>query len=234
MILDSLPTGARPLVQVIDDWNTNRRLGLLFEAKVGKGRLLVCSMDLSTGMDGRPVARQMLRSVLAYASGAAFQPTQSVELTAIRRLFRRPTVMDEAKLLRVDSEVRGFEGTNAVDGDPTTFWHTPWEGEIPGYPHALELDLGKELDLQGYILQPRSDGITGGWVARASISVSDDGIHWSPPVSTDSFPRNKAEKRVIFTTPVRARYVRLAALEGFAGQGFASVAEFRVIGVGEN
>lgn len=234
MILDSLPAGARPLVQVIDDWNTNRKLGLLFEVKVGQGRLLVCSMDLSTGMDGRPVARQMLRSVLEYASGSAFQPTQSVELTAIRRLFRRPTVMDEAKLVRVDSEVRGFEGTNAVDGDPTTFWHTPWEGEIPGYPHTLELDLGKELDLQGYILQPRSDGITGGWVARASISVSDDGVRWSPPVRTDSFPRNKAEKRVIFTTPVRARYVRLAALEGFAGQGFASVAEFRVIGVGEN
>jgi beta-galactosidase len=71
-------------------------------------------------------------------------------------------------------------------------------------------------------------------VARASISVSDDGFRWSPPVSTDSFPRNRTEKRVIFKTPVRARYVRLTALEGFAGQGFASVAEFSVIGAGEN
>lgn len=233
MILDSLPSGVRPLVQVIDAWNRNRRLGLIFEARVGKGRLLVCSVDLSTDLDNRAVARQLLGSMIAYASGSAFQPRDAVELTSIRRLFRRPIVMDEARLRSVDSEVRGFEGANAVDGDPGTFWHTPWEGNTPGYPHSLELDLGKEIEVRGYSLQPRLDGITGGWVAKGSLSVSDDGVRWSPPVSTDSFARNKLEKRVLFPTPVRARYVRFTALEGFSGQRFASVAEFRVIGTGE-
>jgi hypothetical protein len=233
MILDSLPAGVHPLVQIIDAWNMNRKLGLLFEAKVGQGRLLVCSIDLSTGLDNRPVARQLLGSIMAYVSGSAFQPREAVELTSIRRLFRQPILMDEAKLLRVDSEVRGFEGVNAVDGDPGTFWHTPWEGNIAGYPHSLELDLGRDVEIRGYSLQPRLDGITGGWVAKASLSVSNDGVHWSPPVSTDSFARNKMEKRVLFPTPVRARYVRFTALEGFAGQGFASVAEFSVIGAGE-
>ncbi len=46
MILDDFPPDLRPIVQVIDDWNTNRKLGLIFEAKVGRGKLLVCSIDL--------------------------------------------------------------------------------------------------------------------------------------------------------------------------------------------
>jgi hypothetical protein len=233
MVLDSLPLGIRPIVQIIDAWTRNRKLGLIFEARVGRGKLLVCSIDLSTRLDERPVARQLLGSIMAYASGTDFQPREAVELASLRRLFRRPIAMDGAKLLRVDSEVRGFEGVNAVDGDPGTFWHTPWEGNIPGYPHSLELDFGRAIDISGYSLQPRLDGITGGWVSKASFAVSDDGVHWGEPLRTDTFVRNKIEKRVLFATPVRARYVRFAALEGFAGQEFASVAEFRVIGVGE-
>ena len=38
MILDDLPKELRPTVQVIDDWVTNHRLGLVFEAKMGKGQ----------------------------------------------------------------------------------------------------------------------------------------------------------------------------------------------------
>src|SRR5262249_8597176 len=45
MVLDHLPGALRPLVQPIDTWFENRRLGLLFEANVGGGRLVVCSMD---------------------------------------------------------------------------------------------------------------------------------------------------------------------------------------------
>ena len=69
MILDGLPAGLRPTVQVIDDWFTSRRLGLVFEARVGKGRLLVTSIDLdSDDLGANPVARQMRHSLLAYAA----------------------------------------------------------------------------------------------------------------------------------------------------------------------
>lgn len=233
MVLDAFPTKLRPLVQVIDDWNSNRRLGLLFEASVGTGTLVVCSMDLSSDLNARPVARQFLHTLMRYISSEHPSPKVQVDVAAVRRLFREPTVMDEAKLMRVDSEVRGFEGALAVDGDPTTIWHTPWEGGAPKYPHFVEVDLGREAEIAGYVLHPRTDGITGGWISRASLSVSNDGRQWSDPVSTDSFTRDKLEKRVMLREPVRARYVRLTALEGFIGQEFASLAEFRVIGAGE-
>ncbi len=78
MILDGLPRSLRPTVQVIDDWVTNRRLGLVFEARVGRGRLLVTSIDLSGELD--PVRRQLRTSLLAYIAGKHFAP--KVEITA--------------------------------------------------------------------------------------------------------------------------------------------------------
>ncbi len=80
MILDQLPPGLKPIVQVIDDWFTARRLGLVFEARVGKGKLLVCSIDLETGLDKNLVARQLRSSLLGYMTSDRFDP--QVELTA--------------------------------------------------------------------------------------------------------------------------------------------------------
>jgi hypothetical protein len=149
------------------------------------------------------------------------------------KVFQRTPAMQEAKVLNVDAEVAGFEGLKAIDGDPNTFWHTPWSGDMPAYPHTLDIDLGKQLEIKGYSLQPRLDGLSGGWVKKASFSVSDDGSHWNSPVTTDTFPKDRAEKQVIFRSPVRARFIRFVALEGFDGQSFASVAELKVLTAGE-
>ncbi|MBP1647195.1 MAG: hypothetical protein H6Q30_640 [Bacteroidetes bacterium] len=151
----------------------------------------------------------------------------------IWRVVERTAAMKEATVLNVDSEVQGYEGLKAIDGDPNTFWHTPWSGDMPAYPHALDVDLGKEIEVKGYSLQPRIDGISGGWIAKASLSISRDGKRWEAPISTEAFPKGKSEKQVLFRKPVRARYVRLTALEGFEGQAFASVAEFRMIAAEE-
>ena len=43
--LDRLPRELSPIVSAIDDWNRNWKLGLIFEAKVGKGRLLVTIVE---------------------------------------------------------------------------------------------------------------------------------------------------------------------------------------------
>ena len=87
MILDGLPKELRPTVQVIDDWFTNRRLGLVFEARVGKGRLLVTSIDLESGLEGNPVVRQMRHSLLRYAASDRFAPTVEVTPDAVRALM---------------------------------------------------------------------------------------------------------------------------------------------------
>lgn len=79
MELEAMPPELRPIVQPIDTWFRNKRLGLLFEAKVGRGGLVVCSMDLSSNLEERPVARQMRYSLLEYMAGDAFAPEVAVE-----------------------------------------------------------------------------------------------------------------------------------------------------------
>jgi GH18 family chitinase len=88
MILDDLPRELRPTVQVIDDWFTNRRLGLVFEARVGKGRLLVTSIDLERDLEANPVARQMRHSLLRYAASDRFAPKVEVSADAVRALVQ--------------------------------------------------------------------------------------------------------------------------------------------------
>jgi GH18 family chitinase len=86
MILDGLPRELRPTVQVIDDWFTNRRLGLVFEARVGRGRLLVTSIDLDRDLETDPVLRQMRHSLLRYAASDRFAPAVEVAPDALRAL----------------------------------------------------------------------------------------------------------------------------------------------------
>jgi hypothetical protein len=79
----------RPMVQVIDDWFTNRKLGYIFEARVGKGRLLASSMELIEIKD-RPVATQLRASILGYMEGDSFRPTIELDPAALETLIRKP------------------------------------------------------------------------------------------------------------------------------------------------
>jgi len=87
LILDALPRGLQPVVQVIDDWFSNRRLGLVFEVRVGPGRLLVCSIGLADDLAGEPVARQLRGSLLGYMQGGGFNPSEMVSLEALRAVL---------------------------------------------------------------------------------------------------------------------------------------------------
>jgi hypothetical protein len=87
MHLEDFPKGFTPLVQPIDTWFMNRRLGLLFEARVGKGRLVVCSADLRSNPDSRPAARQLRYSIQQYMLSDKFNPAGEVAIDIVRDLF---------------------------------------------------------------------------------------------------------------------------------------------------
>ncbi|HOC56661.1 MAG TPA: glycoside hydrolase family 2 TIM barrel-domain containing protein [Verrucomicrobiota bacterium] len=87
MILDDLPGKLHPTVHVIDDWVTNRKLGLVFEARMRAGRLLVCSIALNRDLEHNPVARQMLHSLLRYMASPKFKPAVRLEPADVRRLM---------------------------------------------------------------------------------------------------------------------------------------------------
>ena len=76
LILDKTDTSFRPVVQVIDNIDRNHKLGMIFESRVGKGRLLVCMANLPALMD-KPEARQLYYSILQYMASDDFNPKQA-------------------------------------------------------------------------------------------------------------------------------------------------------------
>ena len=87
IVLSSFPSELKPIVRVIDDWFTNRPLALLFEAKVGKGKILVSGIDLTTDLEKRPEAQQLLFSLKRYMSGLNFKPTVVLETNQLKKLI---------------------------------------------------------------------------------------------------------------------------------------------------
>ena len=75
MITDSI-TGGQPIVEIIDNFVNNRRLSMIYEGKVGPGKIIIASCDLFSDLENRPVAKQMLYSLLNYMNSAQFNPTE--------------------------------------------------------------------------------------------------------------------------------------------------------------
>lgn len=83
VILDDLPVDYHPIIQVIDNVERNHRLGLVFEAKVGKGKLLVCAANLNHAMS-TVEGRAFCQSLLSYIQSDAFRPATTLSVAALR------------------------------------------------------------------------------------------------------------------------------------------------------
>lgn len=229
MVLDALPPALRPLVQPIDTWFKNRRLGLLFEAKVAGGRLMVCSMDIDRDLAKRPAARQLRASLFAYLAGPTFAPKVEVAPEQIRALMSEPRPLDApGAKVTADSEAEGYEAARAADGDPATLWHSAWDPAPTPYPHWLQLEFAKPGAIAGLVILPRGD-MNNGRIARFEVRASDDGATWGEPLATGRWTDGVARREIRFTKPVRTRFLRLVALDEVHGRAFASVAEIEPI-----
>ncbi len=86
VILDEAAAGFRPVVYVIDNFDRNHKLGLVFEGRVGQGKLLVCASDLPAHK-AQPEVRQFLRSLMEYAASPRFEPAAELSPALLQRLF---------------------------------------------------------------------------------------------------------------------------------------------------
>ena len=125
-------------------------------------------------------------------------------------------------------EPGGGNAANLVDGDPSTIWHTMYSITLAKYPHWIDFDAGEMKLMKGFTLLPRQSG-TNGWVKDYEIFVSQDGKNWGEPICKGTFEANASLKKVMFSKPVKARFIRFRALNEQNGQDFASGAEFTLI-----
>ena len=108
LIMDQLPKKITPLIQPIDSFDRNFKLGKLFEARVLNGALIFSSIDLHSDLDNRPVTRQLRYSILNYMKSENFDPPHEVsvalldsilnvsriEKTAVQKPDEKPIYLD--------------------------------------------------------------------------------------------------------------------------------------------
>jgi beta-galactosidase len=88
--LSNAPRELRPIVAAIDDWNRDWRLGVIFECKVGSGRLLVSAIDLQSP-SASIGAQQLRRSLLDYMVTGAFRPAATLTPEQALALWSGPS-----------------------------------------------------------------------------------------------------------------------------------------------
>ncbi|SNR82749.1 F5/8 type C domain-containing protein, partial [Maribacter sedimenticola] len=138
--------------------------------------------------------------------------------------------VQEATLEYVDSEeVSGEDGRalNALDGNPSTIWHTKWSGGNDPQPHEIRLDLGTSSIVDGLSYLPRQDGGINGTIGRYEIYVSGNTSDWGDAVSSGTWANNTNLKTVGFTGK-QGRYVRLVSFSDVNGNAWTSAAEISV------
>lgn len=222
IILAAAPATFRPIVQVIDNLARNELIGLVFEARVGAGALLVVASDLKALGDA-PEARQLWTSLLAYAASPAFAPKQSLTLEELDRCLRPSLALGRpATASSSFTPPWGFvpKPESAVDGDINTRWQA---GESDAAPWlAVDLGQASAIDTVELLWQADEPGY------RYRLEGSMDGRTWD--VLSDQRQNVFADGRHTMTLKaVTVRHLRVV-LTGWPTGKPAALRELRVLG----
>ena len=87
IIMSDFSPELKPIVRIIDTWFENRPLALIFEAKVGNGKIIICGTDLISDADKRPEAKQLLYSLKQYMTENSFNPHSTIEIGKLKALL---------------------------------------------------------------------------------------------------------------------------------------------------
>lgn len=228
--LDRLPRDLQPIVQAIDDWNRNWKLGLIFEAKAGPGRLLVCSLDLDSHLESRPVARQLRASLLDYAAGDRFQPAAMLSPMQLRGLWFDTLVM---RKLAATASAAGSGAETVLDGDPNTCWIAGGgKGDTAKPPHGLTISFPAPVAFSGILLMNRqNDRDHLGDIRGYALQASDDGQAWRE-IARGELASTWAPQTIVLAQAATARHLRFSALSGFGNDATAALAEFAILYTG--
>jgi len=96
------------IVEQLADFHMPAREACIFETRVGPGRLLVCSLDLTGNLDQRHAARALRSSLLTYAASNSFKPRARITP-------EQATSMVQAAKVDTD-EIVAIDASNAQAG----------------------------------------------------------------------------------------------------------------------
>jgi beta-galactosidase len=114
-------------------------------------------INFSQPVTGRYLALEVLSAQddQAYATLAELEAVGSDGVNIQRTNWKTAFANSE------ELEAENGSADNLFDLQPTTYWHTRWQGTAPKHPHLVVLDLGSSQTLTGLRLQPRQDMANG-------------------------------------------------------------------------
>ena len=134
-----------PTVQVIDGWKTNRKLGVLAEARLGKGKVVITSMNLTDNLDSRISARQFRISLARYMNSSDFAPKCVISPEHIYNLLKSNDKGYKQSVIRKIS-VSNVEPTSYINDISDGSLKTVWKGNIKDkkMPASVTFELKKK------------------------------------------------------------------------------------------
>ncbi|MEP6902521.1 MAG: discoidin domain-containing protein, partial [Actinomycetota bacterium] len=221
--LDRLPKNLQPIVQPIDDWNRNDKLGMIFEAKVGRGKLLVSSADLENDLETRIVARQLRKSILDYMTSKQFNPQVAVTPENFRAGLFDTRIMKKlgARILTAG------DASLAIDGDPNTFW-LAGDAKKDRQNQELVISFPNSVSFSGLVIMPRQNHREHeGDIREYAIQVSDDGRDWKDLKRGELLSTFEPQK-IIFGQTVSTKFIKFISLSGFGADKMTAIADLAV------
>ncbi len=203
----------------VDKFNRNGLPTALFEARVGEGKLFVCTLDLERDLENRPAAARLRASLMEYVGSPAFAPVGNLTEADLKTLFGEPGVTASANSMHPD-----YPANNAVDADSSTFWHTDWNHRH-GPPFQLTAELPKEGTVVGFRYIPRQDKPNGRIKEYRIEALQSDGS-WRKLTGRRAFPTGTETIDFRFEEPVSTAQLRLHIFNAHDGRPMASAAEF--------
>lgn len=228
--LDALPEGFELITQVIPNFYCNHKQGVMFEAQVGKGKLIVCGVDIVQETEAEPMIRNMKRSIYNYINSTSFAPEQVLSFDELELIFTDVDAMPsqarkdlaKGKNAASDCEKSAVYGADkGNDGNPLS----AWQAADADLGHWWEVDLGEMTAISGIRVE---------FPAEANylyvIQVSDDGADYRMAANKTG----QTQKLKVHEDDFEecSRFVRIV-YNGLPSGVWASHVSFQVYGVSQ-
>lgn len=215
--------GIEPLVRVIDDWNRNLPLALLWEAQVEQGRLLMVTADLDGDPEERPAAAALRRALFAYAASPAFAPKGRAECRDVEaQLFPvcRMERITRSALFRYgggdDGRQDGGTGDASVliQASPNSFLDV----RAKRFPILLEFSLTEPREVAGLLYVPAQRcRMRDGFPKEYAIELwAGERQEWVC-AGRGTFRNSSLSQRALLDGPCRTDRIRLRVLSCYGG-----------------
>lgn len=204
---------AEILVRMIDDWNRNLPMGLIWEAKVLEGSLLVCSGDMEGTFEERPEAFSLKRALLEYAASERFCPRGIVCASAIEeKLFPVCRMWELADGIRYDADAEVRDSEAPLQANPNSFVRV----EKQDFPVSLEVSLTHVTKVQGLLYVPvQRDRAHEGFVRRYRVDCMNAETGSWETVTEGQLPNTCRFSKIVFDRSVETDTLRLVVLSAY-------------------